>query len=36
MEQGDVSFFGVIIQLAALAFIVWVFWQIFEKAGKPG
>ena len=36
MEQGEVGFFGIVVQLAALAFFVWVFWRIFEKAGKPG
>jgi hypothetical protein len=36
MEQGDVSFPAVIIQLAVVALFVWVFWRIFEKAGKPG
>jgi len=36
MQQGDVSFLAVIIQLAVVALFVWVFWRIFEKAGKPG
>lgn len=36
MEQGDGSFFRLIIQLAALAFYLWVAWKIFEKADKPG
>ena len=36
MDQGDFSFLGLIIQLAVVAFFVWVFWRIFEKAGKPG
>ena len=36
MDRGDASFFGLIIQLAIIAFFVWVFWRIFEKAGKPG
>ena len=34
--DGDGSFFGLIIQLAVIAFFVWVFWRIFEKAGQPG
>jgi hypothetical protein len=34
--EGDGSFFGFIFQLAILAFFLWVFWKIFEKAGKPG
>jgi len=34
--EGDGSVFGVIFQLAVLAFFLWVFWKIFEKAGKPG
>lgn len=34
--DGDGSFFGLVVQLLVLAFFVWVFWQIFEKAGKPG
>jgi cellulose synthase/poly-beta-1,6-N-acetylglucosamine synthase-like glycosyltransferase len=36
MQQGDVDFFAVIAQLAVVALFVWVFWRIFEKAGKPG
>jgi len=36
MHRGDGSVFGLIIQLAILAFFVWVGWKIFEKAGKPG
>lgn len=36
MDRSDGSFFGLIIQLAVLAFFLWVFWKIFEKAGKPG
>jgi len=36
MDRGDGTFFGLIIQLAVVAFFVWVFWRIFEKAGKPG
>lgn len=34
--EGDGGFFGWIFQLAILAFFLWVFWKIFEKAGKPG
>ena len=34
--ERDGSFFGLIIQLVVIAFFVWVFWKIFEKAGKPG
>lgn len=36
MDRGDGTFFGLIIQLAVIAFFVWVLWKIFEKAGKPG
>ncbi|MBT8453053.1 MAG: signal peptidase I [Deltaproteobacteria bacterium] len=36
MDRGDGSFFGLIIQLAVIAFFIWVLWKIFEKAGKPG
>lgn len=36
MDGSDGSFFGLIIQLAAIAVFAWVFWRIFEKAGKPG
>lgn len=36
MDRGDGSFFGFVVQLAFLAFFLWVFWKIFEKAGKPG
>jgi len=36
MDQGDGSFFGIVIQLVFLAFFLFVFWRIFEKAGKPG
>lgn len=36
MDQGEVGFFGMLIQLVALGFFLWVFWRIFEKAGKPG
>lgn len=34
--DGDGSFFGLIAQLAIIAFFLAVFWKIFEKAGKPG
>lgn len=34
--EGDGGFFGLIVQLGLLALFVWVFWRIFEKAGKPG
>ena len=34
--NNDGSTFGLIFQLLILAFFVWVFWKIFEKAGKPG
>lgn len=36
MNQGDGSFFGIVIQLVVLGFFLFVFWRIFEKAGKPG
>ena len=36
MDGNDGSFFGLIIQLAVIAVFAWVFWTIFEKAGKPG
>ena len=36
MDQSDPGFFGFVVQLAVLAFFLWVFWKIFEKAGKPG
>lgn len=36
MQQGDIGVFGLIIELGLLALFVWVFWRIFEKAGKPG
>lgn len=36
MDNGEFSMFGLIIQLAIVAFFVWVAWRIFEKAGKPG
>ena len=34
--MDDGGFLGLIFQLAILAFFVWVFWRIFEKAGRPG
>jgi len=34
--EGDSGFFGWVFQLAVLALFLWVFWRIFEKAGKPG
>jgi hypothetical protein len=34
--DGDGSALGLMSQLLALAFFAWVFWRIFEKAGKPG
>lgn len=34
--EGDGSFFGLVVQLLVIAFFAWVFWRIFEKAGKPG
>jgi len=33
--NGD-GVFGLIVQLLIIAFFAWVFWKIFEKAGKPG
>ena len=33
--DGD-SVFGLIFQLLIVALFAWVFWRIFEKAGKPG
>lgn len=30
------SVFGLIVQLVVIALFAWVFWRIFEKAGKPG
>jgi hypothetical protein len=34
--EGDTSVFGLIFQLLIIALFAWVFWRIFEKAGKPG
>lgn len=36
MDGNDGTFLGMIFQLAAIAVYAWVFWRIFEKAGKPG
>ena len=33
--EGD-GVFGLIFQLLIIALFAWVFWRIFEKAGKPG
>jgi hypothetical protein len=30
------SVWGLIVQLVIIALFAWVFWRIFEKAGKPG
>lgn len=35
MEDG-IGFFGILIYLAILIFIVAALWKVFEKAGKPG
>lgn len=34
--DGDAGFFGLLMQLVVVAVFLWVFWRIFEKAGKPG
>ena len=33
--EGD-GVLGWIFQLVIIALVAWVFWRIFEKAGKPG
>ena len=34
--RGDGGVFELIMQLVIIALFAWVFWRIFEKAGKPG
>jgi hypothetical protein len=34
--EGDGGVFELIMQLVIIALFAWVFWRIFEKAGKPG
>jgi hypothetical protein len=35
MEDG-IGFFGILIYLAIIIFVIAAFWKVFEKAGKPG
>lgn len=34
--DNEGGFFGLIVQLAVIAFFLATFWKIFEKAGRPG